>query len=123
MAGVPVQSRSTFHQFYDFTEGKAGGADEHCRNSKRHAIRNQPPLKKEAEQGQLTTFSHDQVIAEYSRPGAHHVILGKTLCEKLRDAAKLEALDKVTGFGKAVPEGLNAYMAPDLKQELDDLLA
>ncbi len=105
------------------TSGKARDSAARCRNSKRHAIRNQPPLKRKAEQGQLATFSDCQVVAEYSIPGAHHVILGKTLCNKLRDAAQAQNLAKVAGFGKAVPVGLNAHMAPDLKQVLDDLLA
>ena len=104
------------------TAGKANDADAKCRNSKRHALRQQHPLKKKAEQGQLTPFSDEQVVAEYSNPGAHHVILGKTLCTKLREAAQAQSLAKVAGFCKAVPESLNAQMAPDLKQVLDDLL-
>ncbi|MBI1263602.1 MAG: AAA family ATPase [Alphaproteobacteria bacterium] len=104
------------------TAGTADGADAECRNAKRHAIRNQVPLKKKAEQGQLPTFSDDQVVAEYSVAGAHHVILGKTLCTKIREAATTRSLDKVARFGKTVPEGLHRHLADDLRQVLVGVL-
>ncbi|WP_319519669.1 ATP-binding protein [uncultured Martelella sp.] len=103
-------------------QGKANAADEQNRNSKRHTIRNQPPLKKIAEKGELATFSDEQVVAEYSQPGPQHVILGKTLCSKIREAAQNLELPGSTGFGKAVPTGLADSLAQDLKQALEAVL-
>ncbi len=104
------------------TRAQENEADSACRNSKRHSIRNQPPLKKLAESGELGTVSDADVQQEYSENGAQHVILGKTLCKKIRGQAQSIGLNANKTFGEAVPTGVPSDMAKDLKAVLEKQL-
>ncbi len=97
-------------------------ADSKCRNSKRHAIRNQSPLKKLAESGKLGPVSDADVQKAYSENGAQHVILGKELRDKIRAQAQDDKLSGYQGFGKTVPSGLFEKMAADLETVLKQQL-
>lgn len=104
------------------TEAQNGGSDVTCRNTKRHTIRNQPPLKTLAEQGKLEAVSDDDVAATYGENGDQHLILGKTLCQKIRDQAQGKPLPGYQGFGKSLPAGMNMGVADDLKAILQQHL-
>ncbi|MEP0155882.1 AAA family ATPase [Pseudophaeobacter sp.] len=104
------------------TEAKHNSADSKCRNSKRHSIRNQPPLKSLAEKGQLDTFEDANVVKVYSQDGEQHVVLGKTLCTKIREQAQAKGYANTSGFGKTVPEALPHPIADELKTLIEMML-
>lgn len=104
------------------TAAQNQNADGECRNSKRHSIRNQQPLKSMSEKGQLATFNDAQVVAEYSRDGYQHVVLGKTLCAKIRELAMGNGYTNVSGFGKSVPAALHQPIAIELKSCIEQML-
>ena len=97
-----------------------GDADQTARNKKRLDIRNKLP---ECKNGQIGEFSVQEVIDEYDKAGPQHVILGKTLCKKIREGAQTEGLQGLKGFGEVIPDGLQNPLAPDLKQILEKNLA
>ncbi|TCT12333.1 putative AbiEii toxin of type IV toxin-antitoxin system [Tepidamorphus gemmatus] len=101
---------------------KQGKADAGCRNSKRHAIRNQPPLRSLAEKGQLNAASDKDVVTEYGKNGAQHVILGKTLVSQVRAVAQSNGNKAASSFGDSLPAELGVPVAEDLKALLEDLL-
>lgn len=104
------------------SKGQEGDADKECRNSKRHAIRNQPPLKSLAEKGQLNAASDADVLAEYKKIGEQHVILGKTLVSKIRAVAQENKNPAASSFGDKLPDALGAPVADDLRTLLESLL-
>lgn len=104
-------------------EAQKNGADETTRNSKRHTIRNQPPLKALTEKGELGAVSDAVVAAKYKANGDQHGILGKTLCDKVRWAAQNEKIQGYQSFGNKTPPSLHGLIALDLKTILDALLA
>lgn len=101
---------------------KSKGSDEECRNSKRHAIRNQPPLKNLAEKGKLVNFSDTQVVSEYSKHGEHHVALGKDLVSAVRKVAQDNGCSSKSVFAKSIPEAVRGNVATDLHDLLHDVL-
>ncbi len=105
------------------TEAQTDNADVTCRNTKRHTIRNQPPLKTLAEKGELGAVSDADVASVYSVDGAQHVVMGKTLCQKIRDQAQGKGLTGYQGFGKSLPAEMKSDVAKDLlallKQQLN----
>lgn len=104
-------------------EAQIGGADVTCRNTKRHTIRNQPPLKTLAEKGELDAVPDADVATAYKANGEQHGILGKTLCEKIRSRAQGRPLPGYQGFGKLLPAGIeNTGVADDLKAILQQQL-
>lgn len=82
-----------------------------------------PPLKTLVEKGELGAVSDADVAAAYSANGAQHLILGKTLCQKIRDKAQGRPLQGYQGFGKSVPTKMDSVVAGDLKAILEQLLA
>ncbi|SEG36333.1 AAA family ATPase [Jhaorihella thermophila] len=104
-------------------KSKEGNADVECRNSKRHTIRNQPPLKKPAEKGELAHASDHDVVSVYSTHGQQHVILGKTLLSRIREHAQTQGAPESSSFGNKIPQNLANPIAPDLKDFLRPLLA
>lgn len=104
------------------TEAQVENADSLCRNAKRHSIRNQPPLKSLTEKGLLNNFSDAQVVAEYSKDGQQHVVLGKTLCKKIRDKAQAAGYANASSFGKSVPTTMDEPIADDLRRLLEQKL-
>ena len=101
-------------------DAKVGDADVTARNTKRNDHRNKIP---ECKSGVIGAFNDQQAIEEYSKNGAQHVVLGKTLCDKVRGQAQNKGLVSYQGFGKRVPPQLNGTIANDLKLVLDALLA
>lgn len=97
-----------------------GGADEHVRNTKRNDHRTKIA---ECKNGQIGAFNDAEVVAEYSQNGAQQIVLGKTLCEKIRGTAQAKTITGYQGFGKRVPASLSGSIALDLKVILDGLLA
>lgn len=102
------------------TASTDGGADQTARNKKRLDIRNKLP---ECKNGQIGEFSVQQVIDEYGKAGPQHVILGKTICKKVREAAQAQGYQGLKGFGEIIPDGLQNPLAADLKQTLENNLA
>lgn len=100
-------------------EAKIENADQTARNRKRLDIRNKLP---ECKNGQIGAFNDQQVIDEYSKAGQQHVILGKTLCNKLRQEAQGGGLPNSSGFGNTIPDGMVDGLANDLKQILNEVL-
>jgi ABC-type cobalamin/Fe3+-siderophores transport system ATPase subunit len=100
-------------------EAKQNDADARVRNKKRNDHRNKIP---DCQNGVIGAFSDDQVVAEYSQNGPQHIVLGKTLCEKVRGRAQEQNLAHYQSFGKKVPPNLNLAMAQDLREIIDALL-
>lgn len=95
---------------------KNDGADVRARNTKRNDHRNKIP---ECKNGEIGAFNDVDVVAEYSIDGPQHVILGKTLCEKLRGQDQSNKLEKYQGFGRNLPAGLGGQIATDLMEILE----
>ncbi|WP_188873407.1 ATP-dependent nuclease [Iodidimonas muriae] len=95
-------------------------ADVTTRNTKRNDIRNKIA---ECKKGAIGAFNDEQVVQEYSKDGQQHVVLGKTLCTKIRKQAEAEGHQSETSFGKCVPSGLDQAMADDLKGVIEQLIA
>ena len=102
------------------TDASQNGADAQVRNTKRNDHRNKIA---ECKNGVIGAFSDAEVVTEYSKNGAQHIILGKTLCDKIRGIAQGQKLPHYQSFAKQVPPNLNAAMAVDLKTIIDSLLA
>ncbi|MGB1215666.1 MAG: ATP-dependent nuclease [Pikeienuella sp.] len=90
------------------------------RNTKRNDIRNKIS---ECRNGRIGAFNDGQVVNTYSEDGQQHVILGKTLCTKIREQAKAEGHQGVSSFGKSVLLGLDQAMGSDLKCVIERLMA
>lgn len=103
-------------------EGQTNNADSECRNRKRHTIRNQPPLRNIVEKGELGAVSDADVAIAYCNNGFQHLILGKTLSEKIRAQAQRQQLRGYQGFGKSLPVGMNTKVAKDLEAILEQQL-
>ena len=99
---------------------KIGDADVTARNTKRNDHRNKIS---ECKNGAIGAFNDQQAIVEYSKNGVQHVVLGKTLCEKVRGQAQNQGLVYYQAFGNQVPPQLNGAIANDLKLVLESLLA
>lgn len=100
---------------------KQNEGDKKVRNKKRNDIRNKLT---ECQKGDIGAFNDDEVVAYYSDNGLHqHVILGKTLCEKIRAQAQADGTHSSSSFGKSVPSGVYGKVAQDLKSLLDQHLA
>jgi hypothetical protein len=98
---------------------KNNDEDLKCRNKKRHANRNQPPLNSMVQKGLIDNSSDPEVVEEYRKAGDQHVVLGKTLCEALRAIAQDDKAKAPLVFGSTIPPSLSGKIAPDLR----DLLA
>lgn len=98
---------------------QANAVDATTRNTKRTDIRNKIP---ECGKGIIGAFNDAEVIAEYSKDGAQHVVLGKALSEKIRSAAQAAKMPSYQTFGKSVPISLAAAIADDLKIVLESQL-
>jgi ABC-type lipoprotein export system ATPase subunit len=96
--------------------------DRKCRNRKREDLRNKPPLNKIKEKGDLAAFDDESVVNEYCKAGHQYSILGKTLVSKIRAAAQDAKNPSAPSFGDKLPEGLDAWVADDLKELLESLL-
>jgi hypothetical protein len=66
----------------------------------------------------LPQFGDAEVLAEATKNGDHHAVLGKSLVARIRDLAAARGLTGSNGFGKAIPSQLGTRMAPDLKQAI-----
>ena len=97
-----------------------GNADATARNTKRNDIRNKIA---ECKNGQIGAFNDDQVVEIYSTDGQQHIVLGKTLCAKIREQAKAKELANVSSFGKSALAGLDQAMADDLKSVIVQMMS
>ncbi|WP_299508416.1 ATP-binding protein [uncultured Roseobacter sp.] len=95
-------------------------ADVTVRNTKRIDIRNKIA---ECRNGTIGAFNDEQVVQEYSQDGQQHVVLGKTLCAKVRKQAKAKGYENVSSFGKSVFAELDQGMAEDLHNVIMQLMA
>jgi ABC-type dipeptide/oligopeptide/nickel transport system ATPase component len=102
------------------TSAKQGDADVTARNTKRNDIRNKIS---ECKNGAIGAFNDAQVVSVYSQDGQQHVVLGKTLCAKIREQAKAGNHQNVSNFGKSALSGLDHSMADDLKTVIEQLIA
>lgn len=103
-----------------FTSAQQENADVTARNTKRNDIRNKIT---ECRNGTIGAFNDEQVVQVYSEDGQQHVVLGKTLCAKIREQAKAEGHQGASSFGKSVPSGLDQAVADDLKSVIEQLMA
>lgn len=94
-------------------------ADVTARNTKRNDIRNKIA---ECKNGAIGATNDGEVQATYSQNGPQHVVMGKTLCDKIRGQAQQDGLNGYQGFGKSLPTGMNAGVAEDLKAILNQHL-
>lgn len=101
-------------------EASVNDADAAKRNTKRNDVRNKIP---DCGNGQIGAFNDEEVKAAYSQNGAQHIILGKTLCEKIRGRAQAQQLPDYQSFGKRLPSNLNESAADDLKTILETQLS
>ncbi len=74
-------------------------------------------------EGRLPRAGDGELEEEAARHGAQHVILGKTLIKAIRAEAQEQGLPNAGAFGKSVPGGLGAPLAPDLEALLRAQLA
>ena len=102
------------------TSAQQENADVTSRNTKRNDIRNKI---KECTSGAIGAFNDQEVVQVYSQDGQQHVVLGKTLCSKIREQAKAAGHQSVSSFGKSVPSGLDQTIADDLKSVIERLMA
>lgn len=101
------------------TSAQQGNADVTARNTKRNYIRNKIA---ECKNGAIGAFNDAQVVQEYSQDGQQHIVLGKTLCTKIREQAKAGQHQNVSSFGKFALAGLDQTMADDLKNFIEKLI-
>lgn len=97
-----------------------GDNDKTKRNTKRNDIRNKIPA---CNNGVIGAFNDQQVVAEYSKNGQQHVVLGKFLCSKIRSIAKDQEYENPSGFGKSVPIALVDPIADDLRLLVEQIVA
>ena len=95
------------------------GTDHTIRNTKRTDIRNKI---KDCKNGTIGAFNDGEVVAEYSRHGKQHIVLGKTLCKRIREQAKNAGYPSVNSFGNLIPEERYGSQAGDLRDLLRRLL-
>lgn len=88
---------------------KQDDSAEEKRRKKRNDV-----LQKLNREGKLPQFGDMEVLAEVTKGGAQHAIMGKTLTARIRSVAG----SKHSGFGQSVPEGLDFELADDLKAML-----
>lgn len=99
---------------------KHGNADVTARNTKRNDIRNKIA---QCKNGEIGAFNDAEVVREYSQDDQQHVVLGKTLCTKIREQAQANGYTGASGFGKSVPATPDAPLADDLKTLIEQVLA
>ena len=80
------------------------------RRTKRHDC-----LNKINKKGAIPHYGDAEVEAALMLAGRQHLHLGKTLVRRLREVAKDRKLAEVNQFGKCIPDGLTACLAPELK--------
>lgn len=100
-------------------DAREKGADKTQRNKKRLDLQNKIP---ECKNGQIGASSDDQVAAEYSQNGNQHIVMGKTLCDKIRKTAQYQNKQGYQGFGKFLPSDLAVDIASDLKAVIEQQL-
>lgn len=117
--GIDVQAAQ---QLIDgaVTSAQQENADVTARNRKRIDIRNKIA---ECTHGAIGAFNDEQVVQVYSEDGQQHVVLGKTLCAKIREQAKAGGHQSASSFGKSVLSALDQAMADDLKGVIEQLMA
>ncbi len=101
------------------TAAQHGNEDQTSRNTKRNDIRNKIT---ECKNGQIGACNDAEVVAEYSQDGQQHVVLGKSLCTKIRAHAQENGFPNASGFGKSVPTALDQPIANDLKVLIELML-
>lgn len=97
-----------------------GNADVTARNTKRNDIRNKIA---QCRNGEIGAFNDAEVILEYSQSGQQQIVLGKTLCTKIREQAQARGYAAASGFGKSVPANVDAPLADDLRTLILQMLA
>lgn len=94
-------------------------ADTTTRNTKRNDIRNKIA---QCRNGEISAFNDSEVAAEYAQLGVQYIVLGKTLCTKIREQAQVGGYTGASGFGKSVPAALDAPLADDLRTLIQQML-
>jgi len=94
--------------------------DAQVRNRKRNDIRSKIS---ECRNGNIGNYNDQEVIDAYRANGEQYVVLGKTLCEKIREVAHELGHHDYQKFGKTIPNSLISELADDLFELLSSQLS
>ncbi|MFB2531274.1 ATP-binding protein [Paracoccus sp. p3-h83] len=105
------------------TAVEAAGTDAELakhRNAKRVEVRKKI---RACDDGRIGAFNDAEVVAEYAQHGAQHVILGKTLCAKIRGEAQNRGLLGYQRFARELAPPTAGTVATDLRNLLQAQVA